>query len=439
MMPGVCITGGTVVDQAAAAGESASTTGRSSRSPPSLDTRGATKMLDRPDAWSLPGSSTSRSTSANRATRKPRRSRPAPAPRRSAGSPRIVAMPNTDPALDDAGWSRVLDAGGRGCATCARRAASRSAARASSSRRSASCPSSACACSPTTARRRGRRADAPRAGVRARPRRGPRPALREPGARRRAGTCTKASGRAGSGSRAARRGRGADGACATSSWPALTGAPVHVLHLSTAGRVELVRAAKADGLRVTAEATPTTSRSPTSCCAGYDPVFKVNPPLRTEADVDARAAPGSPTARSTPSPPTTRRTRPRRRSGRSRRRRRGCSDSRPRSASRARRARTCRSRDVVALLSWQPAAHRRRRRRATAARSWPGEPANLVRDRPRPRRGWSSRRGWRAGAATRPTPGAAHRPGPPHDPATASRSSSTGSAAMTNVRQDACT
>jgi dihydroorotase len=67
----------------------------------------------------------------------------------------------------------------------------------------------------------------------------------------------------------------------------LTGAPVHFLHLSTAGSVELVRAAKAKGLRVTAEAAPHHFTLTHAEVASYDPVFKVNPPLRTTADVDA--------------------------------------------------------------------------------------------------------------------------------------------------------
>ncbi len=67
----------------------------------------------------------------------------------------------------------------------------------------------------------------------------------------------------------------------------LTGAPVHFLHLSTAGSIELVRAAKADGLAVTAEATPHHFTLTHAEVAGYDPVFKVNPPLRTAGDVAA--------------------------------------------------------------------------------------------------------------------------------------------------------
>jgi dihydroorotase len=67
----------------------------------------------------------------------------------------------------------------------------------------------------------------------------------------------------------------------------LTGARVHFLHLSTAGSVELVRRAKADGVDVTAEAAPHHMLLTHDLVAGYDPVFKVNPPLRTEDDVTA--------------------------------------------------------------------------------------------------------------------------------------------------------
>jgi dihydroorotase len=67
----------------------------------------------------------------------------------------------------------------------------------------------------------------------------------------------------------------------------LTGARIHLLHLSTARSVELVRAAKADGIAVTAEATPHHFSLTDEELRGYDPVFKVNPPLRTEHDVAA--------------------------------------------------------------------------------------------------------------------------------------------------------
>ena len=67
----------------------------------------------------------------------------------------------------------------------------------------------------------------------------------------------------------------------------LTGAPVHFLHLSTAGSLRLVREAKAQGQHVTAEAAPHHFTLTAAEVAGYDPVFKVNPPLRTDADVAA--------------------------------------------------------------------------------------------------------------------------------------------------------
>ena len=62
---------------------------------------------------------------------------------------------------------------------------------------------------------------------------------------------------------------------------------IHFLHLSTAGSVDLVRRAKSDGLAVTAEAAPHHFTLTDACTAGYDPVFRVNPPLRPQADVDA--------------------------------------------------------------------------------------------------------------------------------------------------------
>lgn len=67
----------------------------------------------------------------------------------------------------------------------------------------------------------------------------------------------------------------------------LTGARVHLQHLSTAGAVALVREAKAKGLPVTAEATPHHFTLTHAEVASYDPVFKVNPPLRSAEDVAA--------------------------------------------------------------------------------------------------------------------------------------------------------
>ena len=68
---------------------------------------------------------------------------------------------------------------------------------------------------------------------------------------------------------------------------AQTGTPVHFLHLSTAGSVAIVRAAKAQGVPVTAEAAPHHFTFTDESCATFDPLFKVNPPLRTKDDVAA--------------------------------------------------------------------------------------------------------------------------------------------------------
>jgi dihydroorotase len=67
----------------------------------------------------------------------------------------------------------------------------------------------------------------------------------------------------------------------------VTGTPVHFLHCSAAGTVALVRAAKARGLPVTAECAPHHFSLTDACCEGFDPMFKVHPPLRTQADVEA--------------------------------------------------------------------------------------------------------------------------------------------------------
>ena len=68
---------------------------------------------------------------------------------------------------------------------------------------------------------------------------------------------------------------------------AATGTPVHFLHVSTATSVALVREAKRYGLPVTAEAAPHHFTLTDAACAGRDPMFKVHPPLRTDADVAA--------------------------------------------------------------------------------------------------------------------------------------------------------
>jgi dihydroorotase len=68
------------------------------------------------------------------------------------------------------------------------------------------------------------------------------------------------------------------------------GSALHVCHVSTAGSVEIIRWAKSKGWRVTAEVTPHHLLLTDDLAANYDPVFKVNPPLRTRADIEALRA-----------------------------------------------------------------------------------------------------------------------------------------------------
>ena len=70
----------------------------------------------------------------------------------------------------------------------------------------------------------------------------------------------------------------------------LTGARVHVAHVSTAEGLDVVRWAKAKGTRLTAEVTPHHLLLTTDLLVGYDPVYKVNPPLRPAEDVAALRA-----------------------------------------------------------------------------------------------------------------------------------------------------
>ena len=100
-----------------------------------------------------------------------------------------------------------------------------------------------------------------------------------------------------------------DGACCSSlgvpGWPSLaeeqmvqrdidlvraTGAKMHFLHLSTQGSVQMVREAKAEGLPITAEVTPHHLSLLDELLTSFDPIFKVNPPLRTAADIAALKA-----------------------------------------------------------------------------------------------------------------------------------------------------
>jgi len=67
----------------------------------------------------------------------------------------------------------------------------------------------------------------------------------------------------------------------------LTGGRLHLCHLSSAGSIDLVRRAKAEGIRVTAEVTPHHLVFTDDDLVTYDTNFKVNPPLRTPEDRDA--------------------------------------------------------------------------------------------------------------------------------------------------------
>lgn len=65
------------------------------------------------------------------------------------------------------------------------------------------------------------------------------------------------------------------------------GSRLHVCHLSTAGSVEIIRWAKGRGINVTAEVTPHHLFFTDEVVTSYDPIYKVNPPLRTQKDVEA--------------------------------------------------------------------------------------------------------------------------------------------------------
>ena len=346
-------------------------------------------------ASSRPGSSTCTCTCASRATRRPRRSRPARAPRRSAGSPRSSRCRTPTPPLDDAAVVGVGARAGRaaGCATWCRRAASRRAApgeqlapmgellrprRADLHRR--------------RRLRRRRRRDAARARVRAR---------RCPGAvvaqhaedadprRRRA----HARGRVVEPARHPRPpggGRDRRSSPATSSSPSSPARRVHFLHVSTAGAVELVRAAKARGpaghrrgraaplhahRRRAARASTRCSRCTRRCAP--TPTSRRSRAGLADGTIDAIAtdhAPHTPEAKERPfeeAPPGML----------------GLETALAVTHHRAGRARACcRSRDALGLLSWRPAAHRRARRRPRRP-DRAGHAGQPLRVRPRPRVG----------------------------------------------------
>ncbi len=66
-----------------------------------------------------------------------------------------------------------------------------------------------------------------------------------------------------------------------------SGAHIHLQHISSKNAVELIRRAKARGVKITAEATPHHLALTDECIEGYDPKFKMNPPLRTAEDQQA--------------------------------------------------------------------------------------------------------------------------------------------------------
>lgn len=67
----------------------------------------------------------------------------------------------------------------------------------------------------------------------------------------------------------------------------MSGADLHIAHVSTAGSVDLIRRAKSKGIKVTCEATPHHFSLTDECLRSFDPNFKMNPPLRTCEDVGA--------------------------------------------------------------------------------------------------------------------------------------------------------
>jgi dihydroorotase len=140
----------------------------------------------------------------------------------------------------------------------------------------------------------------------------------------------------------------------------LTDGRVHFQHVTTARGVDLIRAAKAEGLKVTGEATPHHLCLDHSAVASFDTVFKVNPPLRTPADVVCdqggtarrharcdrhRSCAAHPTGQGTPVP---------RRASRDDRRRDSVCDRQHRTR--------CRHREARRTALDQPGPHRRYRR-----------------------------------------------------------------------------
>ncbi len=70
------------------------------------------------------------------------------------------------------------------------------------------------------------------------------------------------------------------------SLAALTGHPVHIAHVSTAGSVHIIREAKSKGIKITAETAPHYFSLTDEAVSGFDTAAKVNPPLATQSDVE---------------------------------------------------------------------------------------------------------------------------------------------------------
>ena len=204
----------------------------------------------------------------------------------------VVAMPNTEPAIDNASIVRDVLALGRTALAEVAVAAAITVGRAGKNARPrwARSPPSASTCSPTTAA--ACRTPASCAGRSSTPATSascsPSTARTPPSPV--AVTCTRALGRAVSAS---------PGQPAVAEEAMLardialvreTGAPMHFLHLSTAVSAELVRRAKADGLPVTAEVTPHHLVLTDAAVAGYDTAFKVESAAPHRPDTEALRA-----------------------------------------------------------------------------------------------------------------------------------------------------
>ena len=228
------------------------------------------------------------------------------------------------------------------------------------------------------------------------------------GARRAAATCTRASGRAGSASPASPAEAEELMVMRDIALARLTGAPRALpAPVDRAARSRMVRAAKADGLPVTAEATPHHFTLTDAECASLRPGVQGEPAAahRRRRRRGQRRAGRRHDRRHRHRPRAAHARRPR--SSRSTRRRRGCSASRPRSAlALTELVEPCLTRAEV--LGAAVVAAGARSPGSTAEHGGPiaaGRARQPLRDRPGGARGWSTRPRWRAAAATRPYAG----------------------------------